>query len=88
MGWDPSKIHRCRRGTCKDQFVQFATDAELQGHIGGKHYSSHDRTEIEHGTVSGYKKEVHRGLTTCPKCRKAWRFYVRSRRAKKEDQRG
>jgi hypothetical protein len=32
---------------------------------------------LVHGTMSGYKKELRRGLPTCPACRKAWRAYCK-----------
>ena len=38
----------------------------------GAHLVVHKRAPIEHGTVSGYRKELNRGLRTCVLCRKAW----------------
>lgn len=38
-------------------------------------------TAIEHGTLSGYKKEYRRGLPICPDCRAAMTAYAREYRS-------
>lgn len=66
--------------------VCFNTDRELRGHLGGKHGRVIAYSAIEHGTISGYKKEQRRQMRTCKRCKKAWATYIRNRRAVKGDE--
>lgn len=46
-------------------------------HANGAHRIAHPRTELVHGTVAGYRKEIRWKLRTCELCREAWRDYMR-----------
>lgn len=74
------KFH-CPKHGCDATFDE---DRKLRGHIGGKHGRAITYSPIEHGTVSGYKKELRRGHKPCGRCKKAWARYIRERRARIE----
>lgn len=82
MSDQPEKMYRCPRRGCD---AEFPTSRRLAGHVGGKHGRIIALSQIPHGTVGGYKKELARGIPTCSKCRRAWRTYIRNRRAEKGD---
>lgn len=55
----------------------FTSEFQASMHANGAHRIAHPRTELVHGTVAGYRKEIRWKLRTCELCREAWRDYMR-----------